>query len=228
MGGFRYLKIQNDPRGETSRAIPQVVGIDRSGSAVAGKVGMKEAPTFQSEYTLDPHSDRPQKQARWKDLTISLNTEEMKRRILASDGRVTDPRQWGEEINSVLRRTMVRNGTRHLVKDLNRFDQFLTPFFYSLVYWDEIISLAKGEAGPLETLSKMGGSLALVGMVMTTVDSFFYGFERPGKGRRVSLFYGPELDRAVVLLAIAYTSRLAKAVPKDKQNNLPGRTKPRS
>lgn len=230
VGGFQYLKIQNDPKGETSHAVPQIVGIDRSGSAVAGKVRLKEAPTFQSEYTPDTpafYLDR-MKQGRWKNLTILLNTEEMKRRILSSDARVTDPSEWGNEINKALKMAMVKNGTRHLVKDLDRFDQFFTLLFYSLVYSDEIISLAKGESGPLETLSKMAGSLAITGMVMTTLYSTFYGVEKPGKGRRISLFYGPELDRTAVLLALAYTSRLAKGISKDKQNNSPVRTNPRS
>ena len=93
---------------------------------------------------------------------------------------------------------------------------------YSFLYSDGIVNLAKGEAGPLEVLSSMGRGLAITGMVLTTLHSFSYGVEKPGEGRRVSLFFGAELDRAVILLALAYSSRLAKGIPKDGR---PVRTK---
>jgi hypothetical protein len=221
VAGFRSIRIQNDQRGETSQSFPQIVGIDRNGSAVAGKVALKEVPTYQSDF---PHGDslsEADKQSRWKNLNISLNTEEMKQRILLSGRRVTDSLEWGKQLDSVLKRAMVKNGALHLVKDITRSEQKNALLLYTAFASFRLLSHAIYNYGPQEFLFYSTLHFVITGTSITTMSSAVSGVERSGQGRRVSLFYGPELDRALILLAIAYTSRLAKGVPKDEHKNLP-------
>jgi len=217
LAGFSHLKIQNDPSGETSQAVPQIVGLDRNGSAVAGKAAVKNVPTYQSDYSPDPVFDvgRPMKQAVWKNLTVSLNTEEMKQRILLSDERVTDSSEWGKQIDEALKKATLRSGVRHLVGDIGRVEKILSLFFYTLVYSEDLVSIAKDDTSLLEAIPMFATSFALTGVVMTAMNSLAYGTEKPGEGRRASFFFGPELDRAIALAVSTYTGRLAKGLSED-------------
>jgi len=228
VSGFRHLVIRNDPEGERSRATPQVVGIDRNGSAVGGKVAFREVPAFKSDYTEVHYGTFPQKQARWKNVVISLNTQEITQRILHSERKVTDSDEWGKEINKALKKAMTESGTRHLVKDLTRIDLIFTLVGNWLIYKNDLIEIVKEGIDPQVALSRLALRTVSVGVIFTTISSLFDGVEKPGEGRRVSLLYGPELDRAVVLLALAYSSRLAKGISKDGKNNKLVRTNPRS
>ena len=217
VAGFRHLRIQNDPEGETSQSVPQIIGIDNNGTAIAGKAKIKKAHTFHVDYSPTSEYKKPWKQARWQNLTISLNTEEMKQRILLSDESVRDPTRWGEEINRALRKAATKEGVRHLVNDLERFEKLLTLFAFALVSSDEIVDALAGNIEPKTVVPRIAFSFALLSAVMTGIDSLGYGREKPGGGRRISLFLGPELDRAVALLALTYTQRLAKGITENSK-----------
>lgn len=214
IAGFRYLKIQNDPNGETSQAVPLVVGVGRDGQAVASRAAVKNVPTYQFDSSQVFDVRWPMKQARWKDSTISLNTEEMKQRILLSDERVTDSNEWGKQIDKALKGAAMKGGVRHLVSGLDRFEKIMTPFFYALIFSNDLVTIAKGESP--EAIPISATSIVITGTLMTGLYSLRYGVEKPGGGRRVSLFYGPELDRAIALAVFTYTSKLAKGIPGDK------------
>ena len=218
VAGFRHLRIQNDSEGETSQAVPQIVGVDRDGTAMAGKAKIKKAHTFHVDYSPTFEYKKSWKQARWQNLTISLNTEEMKQRILLSDESVRDSTRWGKEINGALKKAAIKGGVRHLVNDLERFEKLLTLFGFALCSSSEIMSALAGNIEPKTVVPRIAFSFALLGTVMTALDSLGYGREKPGGGRRISLFLGPELDRAVALLALTYTQRLAKGITEDSKS----------
>ena len=212
VSGFSHLRIRNDPQGETSQEVPQIVGIDRDGTAMAGKAKVKKVPTFQIDYSPTSEYGEPWKQARWQNLTISLNTEEMNQRILLSDESVKNPTMWGEEIHKALKSGTLKAGTRHLVKDFERYEKLLTLLGFTLHSSFEIGGALTGNIEPEAVVPGIAYRIALLGTVMTGLHSFLYGLEKPGEGRRISLFFGPELDRAAALLALTYTQRLAEGI----------------
>ena len=223
VSGFSHLRIRNDPQGETSQEIPQVVGIDREGTAIAGKVKIKKVPTFQFDHSPVDHSPafvfgRHWKQSRWQNLTISLNTEEMKQRIRLSDESVKNPTMWGEEIHRALKSGTLKAGTHHLLKDFKRFEKIFTLFMYTLMSSEEILSVARGDLGLGNLAPTLAVDAVLIGTFMTVMHSLGYGVEKPGEGRRISLFFGPELDRAVTLLVLTHTQSLAKGITENNKS----------
>ena len=218
VAGFRHLRIQNDPQGETSQAVPQVVGVDHDGTAIAGKAKIKRASTFQAAYSPSPEYELLWKQARWQNLTISLNTEEMKQRILLSDENVRNPERWGEEINGVLKKAVIKEGVHHLVNDFKWYEKLLTLFGFAVFFSDEIVNALAGNLEPKTIVPRIAFSYALFGTLMTGLHSFLWGAERQGGGRRISLFYGLELDRAIALAVLTYTQRLAKGITEDSKS----------
>ena len=74
---------------------------------------------------------------------------------------------------------------------------------------------------PKTTAHTIAAVIVMNGVMFTTLHSLGYGFEKKGEGRRVSLFYGPELDRALVLALVVPTGRLAKAIPKGNKSEKP-------
>ena len=217
VAGFRHLRIQNDQEGETSQSVPQVIGIDNDGTAIAGKAKIKRAPTFHVDYSPTSKYMEYWKQSVWQNLTISLNTEEMKQRILLSDESVGNPTRWGEEINGALKKAAIKEGTRHLVKDFRRFEKLLTLFGFAAATSSEMIDALTGNLEPEAIVPRIASSVVLFGTIMTGLHSLTSGPERQGEGRRISLFFGPELDRAVALLALTYTQRLAKGITENSK-----------
>ena len=217
VSGFRHLRIQNDPNGETSQAIPQVVGIDARGTAIAGKAAFKEVPTSQFDCSPE-HEYLAFKQARWSDLTVSLNTQEMKQRILLSDNKVTDSEEWGRETDKAIKRSVIKSGIRHLVCGLDAYDKVISLLIYSLVSTSTIFVARGGrvDLGPYETAAVFISFAVGIGAFTTAWGSSRYGKEKPGEGQRVNLINGPELDRAIALAVLTYTSKLAKGIPEDK------------
>lgn len=216
VSGFSHLRIRNDPQGETSQEVPQVVGIDRDGTAIAGKAKIKKAPTFQLDHSPAFMFEKPWRQARWQNLTISLNTEEIKQRILLSDESVNNPIIWGKEIHKALKSGTLKAGTHHLLKDFESYEKILTLLGFALHSSFEIGGALTGNIEPEAVVPRIAYRIALLGTVMTGLHSFLYGLEKPGEGRRISIFFGPELDRAAALLALTYTQRLAKGISEDK------------
>ena len=218
VAGFRHLRIQNDPNGETSQAIPQVVGFDARGAAIAGKAAFKEVPTSQFDYSPGLKFERGFKQARWKNLTVSLNTQEMKQRILRSDGKVTDSEEWGRETDKALKRAVIKSGTRHLVCDFDCYDKGMALLVYSLIStWTAFLARGgKVDLGPYETAGVFILYTVVFGAYTTAWGSSKYGKEKSGEGQRAGLIFGPEIDRAITLAVLTYTSKLAKGIPEDK------------
>jgi len=213
IAGFRHLRIQNDPHGETTETVPQVVGINPDGSASAGKVRVNKIPTYRVMYSLNNRAALFYKQVVWKDMTIFLNTEEIKQRILFADESVRNPVMWGNEINNALKSATFRSGAHHLIRELGVFDRAASITNYSVMFYTALRGASEHNLDPLNTAYMIAYALVLVGTSFTLATSLIYGFEREGEGRRISFFFGPELDRAVALALVTKTGRLAKAIP---------------
>lgn len=218
LGGIDHLKILSETEGEKSSVSTSIVGMDAQGNAYAGRSKMNVVPVSSSEVS-NTEGEEFRKQTQWLNLSISLNTEELKQRLMTSGKSVRKPQYWAIEINKALKREINKNCIRHLVGDFSVFEKILVP----LVYADDIAhSMNMGllnimtrtfSPQPLNVLSLLG-NLTYSGIFFSAWDSMVYGPEKKGQGRRISLFLGYEIDRAALLLVHTSTSTFAKASEK--------------
>jgi hypothetical protein len=209
IGGIRHLRIENDKvNNNTSRLNVMITGFNSQGGGYGGSASSEMVPPSLEE--VETTSGKTPKQARWIDLTVKLNVAEMTQRILHSDDSVKDPGKWAEQIHELLKGTIIKVGSKHLLS-VGKWESLYMAFLYSQ-------SLARsGGVGLFEGYNphSIEPSVALLnllttGLIQNFTWSLIYGRERVGRGRRLSLFYGVEADRALVLILAANTGKLAQ------------------
>lgn len=131
----------------------------------------------------------------------------MQQRILWSEEDVRVAENWIKEINQALVDAIVRAGLENLVISIDK----ITLLFMSLFYIPNLRRLLSQDIGAFLAFS-----------IMDVVYWNFFGslrngkedFER-GKGCRLSMFFGLELDRAAILLLLAKSSTLVGEIESD-------------
>lgn len=213
IGGFRHVRITGDSEGETSQVIPQIMGTDAHGLALAGEALVKTVPTH--SYEVAELKDETVKQARWKDLDLTLNLAEIINRIEQTDKSVRDAQVWAQEVDQALRHTLINAGVENLLGGLHILEKLLVLIVYGtrvgLVSGVNINSISTNSIQPLSLEVALGHFIA-PGIVWSFYESMKYGVEKPGEGRRFSTVLGPELDRALVLGVIGRLNKLAGVV----------------
>ncbi len=214
LGGIRHLKLQSE-EGETSKVSGIVVGVDRQGGAVSGGIRSETVPvsTSKAEFT---RGQKWRKQATWKDIKVTLNVEEAKRRFLDEGGDVRRPERWAQHVDKAVRGAVVSQGVRHLV-DTSTYEKVLFGIAYAggiataggVGLGDIIFHTAKPHPPTIEGIV---GQFILIGAFWSVWDLLSFGPERPGEGRRISLFVGTEPDRALALGIMAALGPVAKVL----------------
>lgn len=208
ISGFRYALIKGIHDEPISSSSPLIVGVDKNGAALAGKVNTSPVPTQTSGFKDQANPINFPKQARWSNLAVKINIPEIQQQILNEAGSVKDPHPWAKKINSSLKQGIVKAGKNNLLKDFNHYDMKFYPGSYALYFF---LSLAMG-SDPAITLH----NFALLGTVASILQPAFYGAEKTGQGRRFSLFFGPEIDRALLLGIMGNLRQLAKPMASSK------------
>ena len=203
LSGFRHLRIQNQEHPLTTNAAVMIVGMDSRGTAVGGKASVKTVPIY--EEGMNPVNNVIRKQSRWFDLTISLNQKEIQQRMLVSRKDVRKVTNWAKNINQALTQGIVNAGVKQLLSGLSTVEKTISVILYGLV---PVISFI----GP----EKIPSYLATMVFMYNYLQDYRFGGEnfREGSGHRYSLIFGPELDRALVLLLLANSQKLAKPLKK--------------
>lgn len=207
LGGIGTLIIWGSNEEETSKSIPQIAGFNASGEAYASKAATAtQAPTFNTR-TGTPNSEtsHPFRQIV---AGITLNNNEIVQRIQNNRGSQGDVRStdaWVHYINKSLGRGLENIGVKYLVAGLNRGDILETVIDYTLpipiiagVYGFKLVGESNSPDFTTPYLFYYGGSL------------FSTSLRRVLNHGRLSLFYGPQLDRAAMLVALTRTSKLVK------------------
>jgi len=193
IGGIRHVIVKNDPAGETSQVTRSIVGMNRDGSAMAGGVKVDYAPTSSGEVRQDKHKTHT---ARWSELTIKVNTEEVKSRLLQNDKVVSKPDAWAPELDSAIKKEIRATGNKQLLKMVG-YDNFSFYFIYGTNFLGSALLVNNdGDLGKM-AISFLG-SYMRSGLIWTTLNSMFYDTEKRGTGNRISLGVGMEIDRAIL------------------------------
>ena len=194
IGGIGDIKITNSD-GEVSHSQLSIMGFGKDGSALAGAGKTKTIDTF--KFRMELENPNKSKQSQWPCLTLDLNTLEMKQRILNSDKIVTHPDDWSKEINNATREAILRAGTKHLLTGLNRKDK---------------LSLALITCVNMGIIVNQFRNVIIANCLQHITESMSNGFEQPGKGHRMSLFFGFEADRALLLNIYGRFKPIAKSL----------------
>lgn len=213
IGGISHLKIQNDEHGRTSQVVPQIVGVDGQGTAVSGAASVERIPVYSNDHERSGLLSR-YKTERWTGVTIRINSEEIKSKLLKADQIVNKSDPWAKEINSAVKKSIVDSGVRHLMS-LEGHEKILATFVYSI---DILLASSTVWAGtPEEFLPNLLYQAMITGVLWNFVKPVLgNGPERWGEGSRVSLSMGPEIDRVVVLCIASLGKPVVKTLEKSK------------
>jgi len=220
IGGISHLLIIGENGGETSMAIPTIVGIDKDGSALAGKVGIRrEAPIFKSENFFNQDGTIPHC-FQWTRAIIKLNIQEMANRI-KDDNKwekgVRTPEAWTYHLDQALKKGIEKSGWEHLVKSVSGYNLFW--FGYHNI--DSLLLslhsspwnlLFKDFGKPPEQIPSILFWLAFRNVFMNMFSRVTHFNRNKEEGTRFSFFFGPELDRAVILKLAAKNTKLSKVI----------------
>lgn len=206
IGGIKQLTIVNDPAGKSERAVPLILGFDKNGTAFAGATKTNTIPPANSE--SDHKGNRNQYSAqRWINITVKINTEQIKSDILQSGKKVNDPNIWAETLNSVIKKEILISGVKNLWK------RTLPDKIYMLVVLSMLIQDISRWHDDLSTLAL--GVLITLGISITMWNimiSLMFGGEQSGEGSRFSVFTSyPEIDRMIFLYAVNHNATLIKS-----------------
>lgn len=210
IAGISHLKIQNEEQGRTTQVVPQILGVDGQGTAVSGAASVSKVPTFRNSHESgEPTIFKPE---RWAGVTIRINSEEIKNRLLKADQIVNKVDPWAKEINSALKRSIRDSGVRHLMS-LEGFEKIVPVIIYSLD-----IFLASGEiwkGAPEQFLPNLIYQATFSGVYWNFYRSVFgSGPEKKGRGSRITMSLGPEIDRVAVLYLASLGRPVAKKLAK--------------
>ncbi len=209
LAGIKSVRIINDKSGEISKATPQIVGFNSDGSALSGAAKVSTVPI--SDGNLKDNEGQFHT-SRWADLTIVINTEETKQRLLHSDHTLNQPQPWAKEVNKAVKKEILKAGNKHLLT-MTVNDKILTTIVYSLetATIARILSMS-GTTG--EHTASIVMNFLTTSLFWNTWRSVWEGIEGRGHGSRLSLIVGPEIDRAIVFNALLIPSLLVKETNK--------------
>lgn len=194
IGGLRTVTVKNDPNGETSKVQHTVVGINKDGSGMAGASKIDYAPTSGLEMKQDKYKIHS---ARWADVTIKINTEEVKNRILGKSLTVTNPESWVPDLNKSIKSEIRKAGHKQLLPINPDYFGFYWIYGWNL-YYAVTAAMQTGDLSIPNVLLSFAGRNLMSGVIWETFSTVISGTEQRGGGNRLTLGIGPELDRALV------------------------------
>ncbi len=206
LGGIRSVTIKNDSSGEKSKIVPTVVGMNRDGSAMSGAIKTEYVPISGLDIKQDRNKDH---NARWADIAIKINTEELQARLLHTDKVVSKPNAWAPDLNNIMHKELRKAGNKQLLQMIPMdYFGFLWMYGWS-IYFVTRDNISHPHLPAVATA--LATRYIINGFLWNTLNTIHYGMESRGIGSRRTLGIGPELDRA----AIFNLSFLGKPLIKD-------------
>lgn len=199
LGGIRSLRVSTVEKKEESHS-PTVVGFDSQGGAYAGKTSSRTIGETH-EYEGKVHRDKESGFSPVVDLTINLNTVEMSGRISRKEG-VRSADAWSREIDRIVKKGMRDSGTRVLTIETWKREWGAHVGYFS-VYVPHYIKDGNFRLADILVF-------LLVGMTASTAHQLMV------REHRLSLFYGPQLDRAALLQLRTRTQKIVAAIDAEK------------
>lgn len=212
LGGIRQLVVIGNTDEEISHVIPEVVGLNSDGSAIASKkVARVTVPTFEM-HKRDSSWRNISISTRATNLAIDINVDEVALRVSEKPKGVHSIGNWAGELDKGLKHPIRWAGNQNLLHNLERFDE----------------TVRNGDLGFLcgttvgFSLNPPGGyNFESLILVFGLINGAFKAAElmalRNHPDFRPSLFPGPQVDRAIALGILSRTKTLIKDLSPDKK-----------
>jgi hypothetical protein len=206
LSGIEVVSIAG-VNGDTSKEVPVVTGVNKDGSAMAGKAVEKvTAPTFAHlQGPLPIHEDMGR---RTTALLIGVNISELSKKASESEAGSRDTLIWAKNLDSAVKTPLRKAGTENLIShwDLNSKLYYLTM--------PGIIGLIDAVASTNVTSEQYAGQLVALSLTLRAVE---YIETHKDMHFRHSLFVGPQLDRALALQIKTRTQNIIADLHPDKK-----------
>lgn len=228
LGGIKHLQVTGLTEGETTQYKPTIVGVSPQGEAYAGKVATKtEVATSKATSELRRGYNNLPPSARWIDGKIELNLSEIKQRIQQDDSLprgVRTSSAWADHVNNALKEGIAKIGISHLLLGMTKFEAAVA------LVTDIDATLIAANAEPLiqpimhnyhphiPALADVIFGLVFRNGGLNLWERYNHRHNVAKEDFRFSLFYGPEIDRALALGVMVATRRLAKALPQNSSS----------
>lgn len=204
LSGIEALAIIGTTGEETSKTIPQIVGMNPDGSAVASKsIAKTTVPTSKRLQIAFKHVDNMS--LRNTQLNVFVNIDEISQTAAESKSGIREPKVWSENLDKELRTSLRKAGTENLIKYWDPYSKLmykLGPIFVAgIVEGNDLIS---NSAFTVDEYMFYLVTVSLVGRLWDT----FSNYKDPHF--RWSVFVGPQFDRAAVLQVKTRTQKLVK------------------
>lgn len=207
LAGIEGLLVRGLTEVGTSREVPVIAGINKDGSAMAGKkVEKTTVPASAAFQTPLPfHEDMGR---RTSIITLGLNIDELSQKASQSNEGVRSTEVWSKNLDRAIKIPLRKAGTDNLI---NHWD-FKTKMNYLF---------APAMVGLIDAIRSLNPSIVQYGEQLAWLALFLRGAEFVQTHKdphfRQSLFIGPQLDRAAVLQAKARTQKLVVDLHPDKK-----------
>lgn len=210
LGGIKHLRVTGNAEGETSSFTPTIVGYDSQGNAYAGKTGIKTiVPTFTEDSDEDGYSEpgmyKPHAST-WVNTNLDLNLNEISKNIEQEERwqrnfRSTDA--WSYYLNKSIKDGITDAGIKHLIWGFNKSEVFRHAFQYGMMGFFQATS---GN----NTVESFIQRLIFSSTFLNLFDAFVA--TRNIRDHRFSVFFGPQLDRALLLKILSTRTTLVASI----------------
>lgn len=203
IGGISRILLIGNSGQETSHTVPQVIGFNSDGSALASKaVATVSAPVFDQKVVQNGNRT----DSRVVDITVNANIDEIGLRVADSREGLRSASEWAKQLDGGLKKTVRKVGTRNVIR--NR--PYLWPDF-GAVY-----------GSTATVIFSLGGNINELSLAL---NIFNYGISRlhsksiseRNSDHRFSFIPGPQIDRAIWLNLVSASGKLIKDIYPDKK-----------
>ncbi len=207
LSGIEAVAIVGIKGQDTSKEVPVVAGINKDGSAIAGK-GVEKTTVPASSHiqaVLPIHRDMGK---RTTGLIIGVNVDELSQNASQSNEGSRDTAVWARSLDSAIKIPLRKAGTENLISHWDEEAKFAYLFAPGFMWL--IDALTASNTNPEMYLAQ----LVQVSLVWRGLD---YIQQRKDPHYRHSLFVDPQFDRALALQVKGRTQKLVADLHPDKK-----------
>ena len=218
LGGISRTRVVGYHERDAGASEVQIVGINSAGSALAGKSGLRKIELYRTEADERSGQYHTLHNSDWMNLRLKVNMDAVGRKIIGNGANLKETGTWASEIDGILKTAIRNEGKKHLFALESNVQKIFTIYINAisnyLSYTHVYISIiSRGTEAQTSDLGGLASQVAMNFALWTFMQSAFNGFEQGGKGYRISMLPGFEIDRAMVLQVL---SRRMKVVKKEE------------
>lgn len=207
VGGIRSLHIY-DSDSAVSKVNPNVGGFNLDGSLVAvGAHAIEEVPVFETATEHVLFSQSLMHSGQWADAKIKINRSEIMDRMGNDKVNLRSTDRWSTELDDAVRQGISRIGSRYLVLGLDADNRRMFPSPY--LYGTSVTVLGEHNDNTENYITNNLG----ISLAFNILGRIFHHQSGSKDGYRWSLFFGPQIDRAIVLKGLTSAVKTVKEVP---------------